>query len=282
MKDLAKTAKGTNRDKQGKSFVDSPTRKDFTAQETIVSNLNNNPLPVALFSNFDNDQLLEEIQELRKIMLSQSNSKAIENGLGNDYTAKVNKYSALKVFEQGIPDIDDPSILLPITSFLKNTNGSTDMRVNASLLSPTDFSVEADPKTDIYINTLSFLISDQNAILSNFGNINELTNGCQLILSTQEIGESVLADELKTNFSFVRLCIDTPAVSDATSAFRCDNISGNSEGYLCVLSINNAFGTKYGLRLRAGTKDRLLLRIRDNVSIIDAFNCLTYGTKLIN
>ena len=33
------TASGTNRDKQGKSFVESPTRPNFTAQETCVGNV---------------------------------------------------------------------------------------------------------------------------------------------------------------------------------------------------------------------------------------------------
>jgi hypothetical protein len=40
--------------------------------------------------------------------------------------------------------------------------------------------------------------------------------------------------------------------------------------------------SKNGLRLRAGTRDKIILRIRDNVSQIDAFDCLTYGTRLIN
>lgn len=40
------TAKGTARDKQDKSFVNSPCRENFTAQEVVVSNTSNNPIPV--------------------------------------------------------------------------------------------------------------------------------------------------------------------------------------------------------------------------------------------
>jgi hypothetical protein len=36
---MTQTAKGTNRDKQGKSFVESPSRgSNYTAQEVVVSN----------------------------------------------------------------------------------------------------------------------------------------------------------------------------------------------------------------------------------------------------
>jgi hypothetical protein len=218
---------------------------------------------------------------MEKLMYMPRKNNFTEDGLGSGFKAKVSKFGAIKVFEQGIPDIDDPAISIPITNFLRDVNGSQDMRANASLASPQDFFVAADPNTDIYISTLTFLISDQNSILSNFGNINELNNGCQLLLSTQETGESILADNLTTNFSFIRLCIDTPAVSDQVSAFRADNISGNSEGYSCVLKINDVFGTKFGVRLRSGTKDKLILRVRDNISGIDAFDCLSYGIKLI-
>jgi hypothetical protein len=44
---LVQTASGTNRDKQGKSFVDSPQRgENYTAQEVFVGNTQNDPIPV--------------------------------------------------------------------------------------------------------------------------------------------------------------------------------------------------------------------------------------------
>jgi hypothetical protein len=42
---MTQTAKGTNRDKQGKSFVESPSRgSNYTAQEVVVSNKQSIPV----------------------------------------------------------------------------------------------------------------------------------------------------------------------------------------------------------------------------------------------
>lgn len=40
------TASGTSRDKANKSYVDSPNRENFTAQEVIVGNTDDNTIPV--------------------------------------------------------------------------------------------------------------------------------------------------------------------------------------------------------------------------------------------
>jgi hypothetical protein len=44
------TASGTSRDKANKSYVDSPNRENFTAQEVIVGNTSDNPIPVSFSS----------------------------------------------------------------------------------------------------------------------------------------------------------------------------------------------------------------------------------------
>lgn len=44
---MVQSASGTNRDKQGKSFVESPARgPNYSAQEVFVSNKNSDPIPV--------------------------------------------------------------------------------------------------------------------------------------------------------------------------------------------------------------------------------------------
>lgn len=220
------------------------------------------------------NQLLEAVQ------LSKADNVELSNGLGNDVKAKINKFNALKVVNQFIPDTSDPTIAVPITGYFTDANGNRDARANASLAAPADFNILSDTKQDIFINSISFLISDQNAILSNWGNIGELTNGIQLVYFNNEVGEVVLADEITTNFKLIRLCTDTPPVSDNVSAFRSDNISGNSEGYICILKFDT-FGLPYGLRLRGGLRDRLTVRIRDNISNIDAFDVFYYGSKII-
>jgi len=36
----------------------------------------------------------------------------------------------------------------------------------------------------------------------------------------------------------------------------------------------------WGLRLRKGTKDRLVFTVRDNITAIDQFDAIAYGLKL--
>lgn len=234
-------------------------------------------------STTKHSELLDEFSSLKELLILLTNKNfTLENGLGDEFKAKINKYGALKTFSQAIPDIDDPTLTYPITGFLTDENNNTDGLVNASLADPIDFFVKADQESDIFISAISFKIVDQNSILSNFGNIAALTNGCQLIYSTTDLGEVVLADNLQTNYDFVRLCFGNPAFSANVSAFRADNVVGNSEGYIPSLNFAEIFGINYGIRLRKDSLDRLILRVRDNVSQIDAFDFFYYGNRNIS
>ena len=48
-----------------------------------------------------------------------------------------------------------------------------------------------------------------------------------------------------------------------------------------VLDLRKVFGLSWGLRLRAGTEDKITVTIRDNVSGVDQFDCIAYGFKRI-
>lgn len=165
----------------------------------------------------------------------------------------------------------------PLREFLKTSADSKDMNVNGSV-TEVDFFIESDEEKDTYITTISFLIADAGATLNEFGNLSALTNGCRLFYSKQS-GEIVIHDELKTNFDFIRLGLGTPPLGGATDAFRANNVSGISEGYIPSLNFKEVFGMPFGIKLDAGKLQRLVLTVRDDISTVDAFDCIVYGFR---
>lgn len=160
--------------------------------------------------------------------------------------------------------------------YLKNEAGSSDMLVDGS----TDnelFFISADVDDDIYITSLSFVIADAGSTLNKFGNIAALTNGCEFFYESTS-GNIVIHDALKTNFDFVRLCNGNPAFGDGTGAFRAGNVSGTSEAYLPTFD-TRVFGFPFGIRLRAGTEQRIALKIKDDCTGIDQFDIIAYGFR---
>jgi hypothetical protein len=197
---------------------------------------------------------------------------------GNDRDAKVSTENALLVQGQGLPPLQPPGRGQIFRQFLTNGGGSgdsNDMQVDGSTTA-VEFWVPANITYDLYISSLSFVIADASATLDKFGNITALTNGCDLEYFTDG-GITTIASALKSNFDFVRLCQGNPAFGDGAAAFRANNTQGTSEGYLPVLDIKSVFGLPWGIRLRPGTTDKILVRVNDNTTGVDAFNCIAYG-----
>jgi hypothetical protein len=184
--------------------------------------------------------------------------------------------AAIKNIPHLYPPMEEQRII-PFRQYLTldgTAGGTNDMRVNGSV-TPVDFYVKSDPLYDRYITTLSFIIADASASLNQFGNITALTNGCRLFYQ-RIVGDIDIHDSLKTNFNFVRLCLGQPAFGDAASAFRAPNVVGASEAYIPVLDLKSIM-PPVGLQLLHGSQQKLVLRVRDNVSAIDGFNCIAYG-----
>lgn len=224
-------------------------------------------------------ELLEKLDELIKaIHLNRHTKNQIVDGIGTGLKNKINKFNALKVYSQGIPDTDDPTILVPKSGFLTDDNGAIEAAVDGSV-NPVDFSINAVQDNDIYISAISFKLADANSVLNRFGNLPELTNGLQLIYKNDDLGERVLIDSIKTNFDLVRVCQGNPPFS---SDFRATNVTGNSEGYLPVLKIDDVFNLPFGIRLKANTLDKLIIRVNDNITGIDSLDIFYYGSEFIN
>jgi hypothetical protein len=154
------------------------------------------------------------------------------------------------------------------------SSGSNDMLVDGSSTNQ-KFWVEAHDNDDRYITMVSFVIGDGGAALNEFGNATALTNGC--LFEYERSGETVTIHEgLKSNWDFVRMCCLNPSFGDAASAFRGTNIEGGAEAYAPVMDFTKII-PPYGVKLDAGSNQRLMLTIRDDCTVPDVFNAIAYG-----
>jgi len=207
-----------------------------------------------------------------------SRTTKIEDGTGSGNYAKVSKEGYLYTQEAPFPPADEESKLTIYREFLTlNGDGTTiDMRVDGSV-TPQRFWIQAEPDRDVYITSLSFKLADAGAALNEFGGIAALANGCRLYYEDQN-GEINIGTGLITNFEIIRLCLGQPAFGDGTGAFIAGNVAGGSEGVIPVLDFRN-FGFRWGLRLSAGSLNRLIIEINDDVTAIDAFDMIAYGFR---
>lgn len=207
-------------------------------------------------------------------------SQLVGNTGGN--TARIDKEGTLHTVIHPHPPKGNVLEALPFRQYFTDngvSSGSNDMRANGSLTAPVEFYISADPDRDIHINSVSVEITDAGATLNQFGNIGALTNGVEFLWSTQGLGVETIHEGLKSNYEFIRLAGGQPAFGSGTTAFRANNVNGTFEGYIPYIDFSDIFGLPWGLKLRAGTNDRLVWRVRDNVSGVESFNVIAYGIR---
>ena len=187
--------------------------------------------------------------------------------------------SALRVIMVPAPP-KIPQRVVPLRQFFADVNGSNDMQVNASVSAPQDFYIDAHPTRDTYIKSINFVIADGGATANQFGNIGALTNGVQIFYTNPLIGEVFVAEALQTNFDFLQLAKGEPAFGTANNAFRLNNVQGNSEAFIPSISLQD-FSPDDGIKLDAGTTQRLTIRVRDNTTGVDRFDCVAFGFQRI-
>lgn len=189
------------------------------------------------------------------------------------------------------PITNDRQIILYVDDLTLNNDGvTTDMKVDGSVTAQ-EFSVNADSEFDIFINSVSFFIAAELVVtdLGEFGGITTpLTNGCQLIYENSDEGDIIIGDNLQTNYDLLRMCNMSPQfglVSNA--AFKIvQAFSNQDDGYLFILKFSDyGYEQEYsgGIRLKAGTTDRLVFKIRDDLNLtpseISSFDGRVYGFK---
>lgn len=204
----------------------------------------------------------------------------IVDGKGTGNRSAVDDLGAVRVNDTRLPPFDYENKIRPFRQYLTNdgtNSGSFDMRVTGTAAAPIDFWVETATDADRYISSISFVIADANAALNLFGFTTALTNGCQLFYFDDDLGNVDIHDSLKSNFDFIRLCGGRPGFGDAATAFRASNVSGSSEGYIPFLDIVDVFEMPWGIRLKKSTTNKIVMKIKDDTSGVDAFNAIAYG-----
>lgn len=210
----------------------------------------------------------------------------------NKNRAIVDQDGSIIVKSVPIPTVSTRDDQFPLARYLTDngqTSGSIEMNVDASVSSQ-EFYITSPQNADRYITTMLFSIFDNNEAsvqLKNFGNINNgLTNGFNVYYETEQ-GEIAFqqGENIKTNYETIRMCGMYPAFGYSTYGFKLDQVVGQGGtalyGYAPILDVRKAFGFQWGLRLRQGAGQRLIVRINDDLTTVNQFRCYITGFDLI-
>jgi hypothetical protein len=203
------------------------------------------------------------------------------DGRGRPNFAKVNGEGELSVVVHPHPPKDEEENALPFRARFETAAASSNMAVDGSA-SAVLFSVNASTERDIYIKYISLTIGDNGSpALNKFGALAALTNGVKWTWDSQDLGEIVLHDGIKTNLEFIRTGNDTGAIGTGVDSYLADVSGGGTEkSYLPSIDMAELFGLAYGVRLRRGTTDRISFTVRDDLSTLVTFNAIAYGLQL--
>lgn len=156
-----------------------------------------------------------------------------------------------------------------------NLDGSVD---------PIEAYVEASQNEDTYFKKLTVLISDtlggQGIVLSDFGGIPALTNGITLYIESENIKYPITPRPLKTNFEVLRLGTRSPTFGVDDTAYRIKGAkTGNDYDYFAIIDLTDMSPQGLGVRLAAGTKQRLGIIIQDDLTELSAFEIVSLGYR---
>jgi hypothetical protein len=206
-------------------------------------------------------------------------SEIIDGG-GTNTSLRIDNEGAIGVVVHPHPPKGETDASLPYRQRFTDSGGSDTMNVDGSVTEQI-FSLRAASERDIYVNSISVRIADGGSPnLNKFGNLTALTNGVGWEWVTADLGTIILHEGITTNLEFVRTGHKTHAIGTGTDAYLADvSGGGTSKAYLPIIDISEQFGKPWGLRLRAGTNDRLDFIVRDDLSTLDAFDAIAYGTQ---
>jgi hypothetical protein len=202
-----------------------------------------------------------------------------------EQAAHVGPEGTLQVVNHGHAPVSETIFAVPYRQYFTDdgtATGSNDMAVNGATTAQ-EFWVAADDKRDTYIVTISVDLGDGGSPnMNKFGDLSALGNGVECCYVTQDEGDIVIHDGIKTNREFVRFGNETPAIGTGADAFLADASGGGSEkAYLPKIDTVEQFGLPFGIKLRKGTKDRLIFSVRDNITALTTFNIIAYGNRLV-
>ncbi|MBF0148273.1 MAG: hypothetical protein HQL84_18880 [Magnetococcales bacterium] len=157
--------------------------------------------------------------------------------------------------------------------------GTTNLRVNG-LVTNVDAYIKASPDYDIHIMGVSFFINDTAVAPNRFGNVTGLTLGFDMF--TQESGDiTYLVKQVLTGGQLTAQTGGTRAFGTGVDVNVITNLGGTTDAQFAYLDLG-AILPPEGLRIGRGTQDKLVARIRDNLSQISAtgaFNIRVFGFR---
>ena len=201
----------------------------------------------------------------------------IQDSHGTDNSLKIDGEGAANVIVHPHPPRETLTAI-PFRQYFRNESTSEDMTVDGGTL-PIDCTINALQDRDLFIKTLSIQITGAGGTLNEFGNISALTNGVEFLWFTQKVGEYTIHEGMKTNWEMLRMCATEP-FGGGGNAHKANNVAGGEEGFTPVFDASRIFGMPYGLKLTAGTNDKLIFRVRDNISSVASFNIIAYGLSI--
>lgn len=195
----------------------------------------------------------------------------------------VDGVGAACVIDRGVPSTispgDDPVILFRQAFTDDGTSsGSADMKVDGTAAGNQDFWIPADQEFDIYIRSVSWIIADGGSSLAEFAGLGAvLANGIRWFWSRAS-GEVDIHPAITKNLDLVRM--SSVGFGDQANAFLAgglSNIGAPVSGYMPLINLEALFGIKWGVRLRAGTKQKIVIRINDDLQTPEEIGAIGYG-----
>ena len=198
----------------------------------------------------------------------------IFDGKGKNNGASVTKDNELLTIRSPYPPLE-PSKTRPYRQYFTDdgtSSGSSDMGVDGSS-TQVDFYIRANGDDDRYITAINILVGYGTTGQHNeWADGTALTNGMRLVW-VSEHGEVELHDGIKSNQDMFRLSFD---LIPTNWEVRHVNAS-NDYGYMFSMDLTK-MGLPYGIKLDAGTSQRLIMCVRDNAgTAADSFNVIGYG-----
>ena len=198
----------------------------------------------------------------------------VTDGLGSGQSGTV-KDNATIVSQYGCPPMIEQKNKI-FEKYLTDdgtTSGSNDMGIDGSATAK-EFYIKADSENDIYVTKISFIVGYGGSTQPYLwvDSAGALTNGFRFCYE-RRTGKVDIHPAIKNNADLMRL-----GVKDMLpTAWELRGIGGNNDyGYLVTVDFLS-FMPPYGVKLDAGTNQRIIFEVRDNNGDADTMNAVAYG-----
>jgi hypothetical protein len=197
----------------------------------------------------------------------------ITDGRGTKHRAAVHDDGALGVIAH-----PEPPFLPQKTELFRQfitddgtSTGSNDMGIDGSVTNA-EFWIPAHAENDRYITKLNIVVAyAASGAPYKWADGDALTNGTE-ILYTSLRGERVMHDGIKANQDLMR--IDESGVS---TAWEVRHVNANNDyGFFTTILLSTVM-PPFGMKLDAGSNQKLLVRVRDDATDAITFNMIAIG-----